>query len=144
MTPAQLEVAISHADAYCRDKLGYGKSNMTFIQVRGGRESGREGGPGGREGGRAGGMVVASGRGWCVCGGGAGDPGCVVGMLSGRGCLQSREGGGGGRDGCEEPALQGYAFARMFAPCLRHRHPHHAHPTATCPRARSSTWTGPV
>nr|5EVJ_A Chain A, Arsenite methyltransferase [Chlamydomonas reinhardtii]5EVJ_B Chain B, Arsenite methyltransferase [Chlamydomonas reinhardtii] len=32
MTPAQLEVAISHADAYARDKLGYGKSNMTFIQ----------------------------------------------------------------------------------------------------------------
>ncbi|KAG2439076.1 hypothetical protein HYH02_006603 [Chlamydomonas schloesseri] len=32
MTPAQLEVAISHADAYCKDKLGYAKSNMTFIQ----------------------------------------------------------------------------------------------------------------
>ncbi|PNH10988.1 Arsenite methyltransferase, partial [Tetrabaena socialis] len=32
MTPSQLEVATTHAEAYCRDTLGYARSNMTFIQ----------------------------------------------------------------------------------------------------------------
>ncbi len=31
MTPAQLEVAQAHAEAYCRDTLGYGRVNMRFV-----------------------------------------------------------------------------------------------------------------